>query len=291
MAIPANVAPGCFVSVVVETGKVVSNTVTIPVSPNGGACSDPATGLSGTQIQTLATKAGGKTNSILMAISQNTSGAGTNAGAIVLSGGISSADFGKGYEYASQGSCIIVPPEQGSLFNQVSPLDAGAIQLTGPNGQSAVAEQGPGFYQTQVSKGGPAPAGTYTFSGGGGADVGSFTASVNLQSPLTLTNQKALAVLDRTKDATVTWSGGFANGDVQVEGAIGDQYGTVRFYCHAASNAGQLTIPSSILLGMPVGSGDLVVTNTTAAQPVTATGIDVGFAVGTALTKYDLTLK
>jgi uncharacterized protein (TIGR03437 family) len=56
VVVPANVSPGCYVSVVVETGSIVSNSVTVPVSPNGGACSDPALGLSGTQLQALANK-------------------------------------------------------------------------------------------------------------------------------------------------------------------------------------------------------------------------------------------
>ena len=99
-----------------------------------------------------------------------------------------------------------------------------------------------------------------------------------MQGPLSLTNKAALASITRSQGATVTWSGGFANGDVQIEGELGDQYGTVRFYCHAPSNAGQFSIPSSILMALPAGSGDLIVTNTTAPQSVTATGIDVGLA-------------
>ncbi len=38
--VPSNVT-GCYVPVVVKTGGVISNTVTIAVSPNGAACSDP----------------------------------------------------------------------------------------------------------------------------------------------------------------------------------------------------------------------------------------------------------
>jgi hypothetical protein len=115
--------------------------------------------------------------------------------------------------------------------------------------------------------------------------------AVNLQAPLTLTNRAALASITRSQDAAVTWSGGFSNGDVQVNGAVGGQYGTVRFYCHAPSSAGQLTIPSSILLAMPPGGGSLDVTNTTAPQAVSASGIDVGLAVGFVVFKLNATFK
>lgn len=290
VVIPTNVSPGCFVSVVVQTGSVVSNTVTIPVSPNGGACSDPGSGLNGTQIAAVANKSGGKANIVAIAISQTTEGGGTSSSAFVLAGTLASADFGKGYEYASQGSCTVVPPEQGSLFNQLSALNAGTIQMTGPTGQVQLGEQGPGFYQSQISSSGGAPAGTYTFTGSG-ADIGSFTTSINLQSPLALTNANSLSIIDRTQDTTVTWSGGFTNSDVQVEGAVGDQYGTIRFYCHAPSSAGQFTIPSSILLALPPGPGSFVVTNTTAPQTISASGIDVGMLLGTAAVRLNPTFK
>jgi hypothetical protein len=60
-------------------------------------------------------------------------------------------------------------------------------------------------------------------------------------------------------------------------------YGAVRFYCHAPSAAGQFTIPPSILLALPAGSGYVSVTNATAPQTVTATGLDVGLATASAV--------
>jgi hypothetical protein len=119
----------------------------------------------------------------------------------------------------------------------------------------------------------------------GGKDVGSFTVVLNVPAAFTLTNQADLAFITRSKNATVTWTGGFADGDVQVNGAVGDQYGTVRFYCHAPSSAGKLTIPSSILLAMPPGGGSLEVANYTAPQTVSASGLDVGLAVGSVIFK------
>jgi uncharacterized protein (TIGR03437 family) len=288
VTIPADVSPGCFVSVVAVTGSVVSNTVTLPVNPNGGPCSDPASGLSGSQLQSLASKGNANLNSAALTVIQQTNLDGTvSSAAFALTGSfLSGADFGIGYEYASQGSCIIVPPQQGNFSGQ--PLDFGTIQVTSPSGTVNLGGGG-GFLQAQLPGG--SLAGTYTFAGSGGKDVGSFKVALNVQSPLNWTNKAALQTITRSQGATITWSGGFPNGDVQVDSGVGGPFGTVRFYCHAPSNAGQLTIPPSILLAMPPGPGKLIVTNYTAPQTVSATGLDVGLAAGAVLFKVNSTFK
>jgi hypothetical protein len=80
----------------------------------------------------------------------------------------------------------------------------------------------------------------------------------------------ALASITRSQGATVAWSGGFANGDVMVNGVGASPNGSVNFYCHAPSSAGQLTIPSATLLALPPGGGKLIVMNATAPQTVSA---------------------
>jgi uncharacterized protein (TIGR03437 family) len=288
VTIPADVSPGCFVSVVAVTGSVVSNTVTIPVNPSGGPCSDPASGLSGSQLQSLANKGNANLNSAAFTVLQQTSPNGTvSSAALAITGSfLSGADFGIGYEYASQGSCIIVPPQQGNFNGQ--PLDFGTIQVTGPSGTMNLGGGG-GFLQAQLPGG--SLAGTYTFTGSGGKDVGSLKVALNVQAPLNWTNKAALQTITRLQGATVTWSGGFPNGDVQVDSGVGGPFGTVRFFCHAPSSAGQLTIPSSILLAMPPGPGKLVVTNYTAPQTVSATGLDVGLAAGIVISTVNTTFK
>jgi len=44
-------------------------------------------------------------------------------------------------------------------------------------------------------------------------------------------------------------------------------------------------------LALPPGSGSLVVSNATAAQPITATSLDVGVAGGVASTKLTSTFR
>jgi hypothetical protein len=45
------------------------------------------------------------------------------------------------------------------------------------------------------------------------------------------------------------------------------------------------------LLALPPGPGKLIVTNTTAFQPVSASGIDLGLAAGTVLFTLNATFK
>jgi hypothetical protein len=201
-------------------------------------------------LQAFANKPGGNVNSMLIAVLQLTeSGGNTSSNALVLAAPLPSAYFGKGYEYASQGSCTVVPPGQGEPSFLGSQLSVGSIQMTGPNGMVTLS----GF-QTALP-GTTIAAGTYTFNGAAGANVGSYQAAVSFQSPLVLTNKAALATINRSQSATVTWTGGFANGDVQVEGEDGGPYGTARFYCHAPSSAGQLVIPPSIMRRFRRGVG------------------------------------
>jgi hypothetical protein len=279
VVVPVNVSPGCYVSVVVETGSIVSNTVTVPVAPKGGACSDPALGLSGSQLQSLAAKGAAPVNSVVITLSQYTNSAGTVSDqAFVLSDSVTSAEFGSGNYYASEGSCSVFEPSLGFPFQ--APLDAGTIQMTGPTGDLDLGAGG-GAYLAQLPPGSlTSNPGTYTFHGSGGKDVGNFNVAINVQTPFSLTNKSALASITRSQGATVTWSGGFANGDVTVNGVGASPNGSVNFYCHALSSAGQLTIPSATLLALPPGGGKLVVINATTPQTVSASGVDLGLATG-----------
>ena len=177
---------------VVETGAVVSNTVTVPVSTNGGPCSDPALGLSGTQLQALAAKGATPVKALAVTVSQYTSSAGkVTDQAFVLSATTASSEFGSGYFYASEGSCSVFPSGTGFPFQ--APLDAGAVQLTGPSGALSLGTEGYDYLVQLPSGSLTGSPGTYTFAGSGGKDVGTFKVSLNVQSPFSLTNTAALA--------------------------------------------------------------------------------------------------
>jgi uncharacterized protein (TIGR03437 family) len=277
VTVPSNVTPGCFVSIVAQIGNIVSNAVTIPVNATGGVCSDAVTGLSGTQIQSLANKPGGTVN-VLGAIVSVGTGPGSS---LALAAGLSSSYFGKGYEYASEGSCSIIPPEQGPYTNAfAAELDAGTIQLSGPNGQVNLGT-GPGLYQYHFTNGNPG--GAYTLSGSGGKEsgngIGSFQVSLTVPTPtLNVTNQTALASVTRAQGAKVTWSGGFPGGAVQVVGSGGAP--AVKFFCYAPTSTGLLTVPASILLALPPGPGSITVSDVTPVESISASGLDVGLVLG-----------
>ncbi len=289
VVIPASVTPACFVSVVVQIGLIVSNAVTMPISAGGGVCSDAMTGLNGTQIQTLANKPSGAVNGLVAVLYGTlpiTSGPATPGGSFpngqldswAVAEALSAREFGNGYEYASQGSCTIIPPNQPAFLNSfVKALDAGAIQLSG-GGQQVSFGSGPGIYPASDNFT-LSPGLTYTLSGSGGADVGKFSVSVSVPSTLFSWTNQALPSITRSQGATITWTGGFPNGTVQIFGTVGDP--AVQFSCSAPSSAGQFSIPPSILLALPTGYGDLAVSTFSAPQPVTATGLDVSFVVAT----------
>src|SRR6185437_2055182 len=50
VTIPDQVPTGCWVPLIAVTGSVVSNAVTLPINPGGGACVDSVSGLNGNQI-------------------------------------------------------------------------------------------------------------------------------------------------------------------------------------------------------------------------------------------------
>jgi uncharacterized protein (TIGR03437 family) len=288
IVIPANAPTGCFVSAAMMVGSspataIVSNAVTLPISSNGGACSDPATGLTGTIFQSLANKPNGVSSVILgigRSVYEDGSAAASAGGFAARLGG---AYYGEGDEYASQGSCTVVP--SGTAKVSATPLDIGSLQLSGPLGTFK-------FTKGDLSlPGSTIPPGTYTFTASGGADIGAFKASIDYQTPIQLTNKAALATVTRSQGVTVSWSGGGPTGDVQVQAFVGDKYGFARVYCHASPSAGQIVIPSAILLALAPGAGGIELFNMTSSNPVTASGLDVGNVAIGQTTRVQVTFK
>jgi hypothetical protein len=133
--------------------------------------------------------------------------------------------------------------------------------------------------------------GHYTVTGTGGKDVGAFTGSIDVPStPFVWTNMPSVtAPLDRSKDLTIKWTGGIPNTQVTVVGGSTPS----AFLCAADVSAGQLTIPSYVLLnlppsGPPLNFGQLTLGNRS-VNLFTASGLDlawVGYGEG-----YTLYLK
>lgn len=117
----------------------------------------------------------------------------------------------------------------------------------------------------------------------GGTQVGPFTAAVSLPSPaLSWTNQTAAGTITRSSGLQVTWTGGAAGSFVTIIGSVSASGLTGAYTCNAPTSAGQFTVPSYILLGLPSGTGVTIVENSTNYTSFTASGLDFGLAFGVA---------
>jgi uncharacterized protein (TIGR03437 family) len=284
--IPVNAPTGCNVSLVgVNALGVATNVVTLPIG--NGSCSDPVFGVSGSQTQSLS----GQTNvsSGVVGVYQMTSpGTGVSGFAIANFDNYSGSVYGDAVGLVSLGGCVINQSVTSTLITRAfTGLDAGILTVTGPSGtpltlsaQSTVVGQS----FAQLPSGYiPTTGGTFTFKGTGGANVGSFTASVAFPNPvLNWTNQSAAATVTRSSGLTIAWTGGTSGTYVSIIGSSSSPstsaYGG--FTCLAPVSAGQFTVPAYILSAMPAGSGSVTVDNNTNYQTFTASGLNYGAAYG-----------
>ena len=287
VTVPQNAPQGCYVPIVAVSGNFVSNTATLPIHAGGGVCSDPQYGTTGDQLSGL----GGQTTVKIGSVSvtqttQPSLGTTTVAGAYFFK--VSGISFAGG-SVVSIGGCVVLPTTgSGSgSGNLPAGLNAGTITMTGP-GAGPVTLTGnalfPGLYSATIGAI-PASGGSFVFNGAGGADVGSFTATVNFAGPVfTWTNQNAAATVTRSGGLTVTWSGGVPgtyvtiSGSSAATGANGTVSGT--YTCIAPQSAGSFTVPSYVLLSLPAGTGSTAVMDSTIPAFFSASGIDYGVAIG-----------
>jgi uncharacterized protein (TIGR03437 family) len=198
--------------------------------------------------------------------------------------------YGAGLSYVSVGACIIdqALTSTGSLPTFTG-LDAGTITVTGPSpdGPQTLMELSKGQYDADlpgsyISTSG----GTFAINGSGGANIGPFNTQIVFPNPLlNWTNQSAAATVSRSAGLPVTWTGGAPNTLVYI---FGSSSGTTSngltpdgsFTCIVPVGLGQFTVPSYILGGLPAGMGDITVANYSNVTNFTATGLNIGEAIG-----------
>jgi len=301
VVVPATVTPGCQVSLIAVSGSgsnlVPSNQTAIAVDPSGAACSDSIFGITGSTLTTLL----GQTNvsvgsvSMFQTVTPATSG-GTQtndyASALFQSTTTGSYNFAG---LTSVGSCSVTQTVGTSTSTPTpTPLDAGTITVTGPAGSTtllsgttvgvAFAQLAAGFL--------PSSGGTFTFKGTGGANVGSFTATLTFPAPfLAWTNQSADATVTRANGFDVTWTGGGAGTFVEITGTSANATsGLVGGYtCFAPVAAGTFHVPNAVTLSLPAGTGSVQVGNNTPFSTFTATGLNFGYALGVTATSINAT--
>jgi uncharacterized protein (TIGR03437 family) len=285
VVVPPSVQPGCGVSVVAVSDSIVSNTVVIPVSANGGACADP---LIDAQQPINSTRTSYKSGALQVSQSMNGLAPDSSAGANFAS--LSDLTYTAGNFPISVGSCytlqtVLGPAGPGPTSTG---LDAGVVTITGPVGILPLdpAQNAPGNYISVFPAGFlPASGGSFTFSGKGGNDVGQFTVNLNLPTSLAWTNRSSVSTVNRSDGVTFNWSGGAPGTYVTISGQSSAVAGnaaspSAAFACNIPVSAGQFTVPSNVLLALPPGSGSLTIQNFTLPVPFAATGLDYAYAQG-----------
>jgi uncharacterized protein (TIGR03437 family) len=211
---------------------------------------------------------------------------------------------------AQSGSCIVVPfttsgtPKGTVSAGKVTSLDAGTVSINGPAGSSltnqALNEDDSFDYSYTSFEGlgitlpGQASfslvAGTYTLSGAGGKDVGTFSTSLTLGSPLTITGGLPSTV-NRSAGLPLNWTGGLSSDIVEIVGLSYTTTGTganavstgAEFICTTTAGQGGFTVPASILTQLPASAaGVLEVSSGNNSSSFTASlkaggSIDVGY--------------
>lgn len=314
--LPSDVATGCIVTIQVSVAGQLSSPATISIAPAGVSTCSPAP--VGTDVLTRLDQGGTFTIGSFW-LTQVTPPA-TQA-QVTAAGGLSESAFGAfvrytGFQLASV-AALLPAPGSCQLASTVGSapqlvfgssgtyLDAGALTLTGAgmSGRQFSRNTAIGVYALPLGPNTVLP-GAYQLAGGGGADIGGFTASVVTGQPMTVIGGLPTSI-DRSKDLTLSWTGGTSGGLVSVAATSGriiggtadtPIYAATRLSCVAPADAGALTIPSSLLIQLPQmtdasnGIGYLAISpfnppaagNGMFAAPLTGGGnIDQGLFLGT----------
>ena len=296
--IPAGLT-GCNVSLVVQTTgtpATLSNNTTVPISANGGVCTDANSIQAATWAPLLAMSGG--INLSFFQLSQTSSTLYSGSTPTTKVSSLAIADFihftqaqlTSQYQTlfaqnVSLGSCAVtvnLGASSGTTVNYTG-LNAGqSVNLNSFTGAVLPLGEQPavGFYQTAGNV--VFPTGTYTISDGtGGTGVG-VIGNVGFSVPTytTWSNETTLATnpIIRANGVSVTWTGGTSSGYIDIQGSApfgnGNSY-SVNFECAAPASAGQFTVPASVLLALPANPGSLQVENNIPGL-VTVPGMNIG---------------
>ena len=266
--VPANVPTGCAVPPAVQIGNEVSNYTVMPVAPAGSrTCTPSNSTFTSNLVQQITTSSGTITHGeIDLSRQPNFNAQGQVSG---------NTDYGKAsfisftvpaalqpfivsyIDDSPAGTCAVynnLNGGQGNYLANFNGLDSGpSIKVTGPNGSQTIPTNGTG--QFTLASGTFLSPGAYTFTGTGGADIGSFTVPFTISTPPTLTIGPFLPVT-RANGVTITWTGGAAGSIIQIGGNSTDSRGAIgaSFSCFADAGTGKFVILPSVLLALPLGS-------------------------------------
>jgi uncharacterized protein (TIGR03437 family) len=282
--LPSNITTGCTVPLKVSVNGTTSASTFISIAPAGAtACVSP--NFTTAQLQNFDNGATITTGGFSMyQITETVPSLGTikadqiGGGFTTYSGFQLAAIPPQTTSSTTSGSCTIIQV-QGTSSQLVSGsgtgLDAGKVTLTGPSGSNLTNQQlsetsNTYFYQigeegvpagTPGINNGKIVAGSYTLSGAGGKDVGSFNATITLGTPLTVTGGLP-ATVTRSAGLPLAWTGGNSGDLVEIIGYSGSTTGTgataitnaTEFVCLTTAGAGGFTVSPTILNQLPAAS-------------------------------------
>ena len=214
LTVPATAPTGCYVSLAIVSGNMVSNSVTIPIAASGKTCSDSGTALGSDTLTNLSGKTTIKEGVVGVSQTTTITAAGTNTTNSVFGSFQSVSGFAAsaGANQVSLGSCVVynsLSSGTTASTGTVVGLDAGAsISVTGPAGSLSLTPLTllgtalAGFYGPP---GGTTPAsflptggGAFTFdNGSGGKDVQHFNVTITLPAAFTWANASQVGPVTR----------------------------------------------------------------------------------------------
>lgn len=294
--VPADVE-GCFVPLAVKTGDVVGNYATISVASSGRFCSDPVSFSAAdveraeqkgeARIGTIVLARGDFTGPSLPGRVRSGEGKANftrrDLNALLASPALFEDGRLSPWMSTPPGTCTVynfrLAPTTDSPLAHTGDLTppvpfpaAGlrsgpAFNLTGPRGTKQIAiSSGDGYYSSGLENNIPGQPelpdylepGQYTVdNGSGGADVGSFRASLTVPAPLDWTNRDSIQNVQRTQNLTVAWSGRDLAGQFVLIGGVSTRTDLgVRgsFFCTERAAAERFTVSSTVLSSLPASS-------------------------------------
>lgn len=265
--LPGNVPTGCKVGIQIEENGVLTsqNLTFLSIAPSAAATDCVQPGYSTAVLQALDN--GATLTAGAFSITQQPSAAASE----LVTGRFTAST---GFELPNDPIGTATP---GCTVTQVSqpwgilvgggasvPLDAGTIILNGPSGSgfsNVALPDSSGSYDLifagqLATISGQMLAGTYTLTGSGGKDVGPFSATVSLPTPLTVINFPSM--VNRSSGLTLNWTGGNPSDLVAISGTASSVENGVEtgasFVCNTTAETGTFTVPASILNQLPAAS-------------------------------------
>ena len=308
--VPDNVPTGCAVPLVVQIATIVSNSTVIPVANGSRTCTPADPTIAAANIQQWASLPS-PTLGIAQVDTSETHGERARFTFVRASIPPAVQPFLVSYlDPPPPGTCIVSPYHDiftagtnfpiDTFLGKLSsvPIDAGShFTFTGPKGATAaVASSGDWvvFDDPTQELIGSKYAGSYTFAGGPGNDVGAFTTQLTVPLVPTFTSPapgSTGVVFTRRLGMNVAWTSGGATGPIPLilAAAVGTPTDPTNLVytaanCTVLASAGSFTIPPYALLALPsTGGGGLLIFGPGDLRPLasgvfSASGLNLGIA-------------